>query len=241
MNLAQLTATVETQLLETFPESGTILPPLSASSVIDEQLPKTLKSVQQSERSSIFAKLRQQKTTPITAISEDELLYLEQQLSDLLGFALTTETTVGRLPYLVGQIQAEPHHKRNPNTQLSDLDTILEAGLRQRRGYLGWQSEEYGVSLPFQEVSQWTTATEPVRTQLLHQKVVVINPLSERAILASITDVGPAHTQRFQFGGTPNLIRAGQFWNPGCSGLAAVFFLESSQSHQKNGLLHLGK
>lgn len=239
MNLAQLTATVETQLLEVFPESQAILQPLSAKSVVDEQLPKALKSVQQSERSSIFEKLRQLRTTPISSISEDELFYLEQQLSDLLGFTLTTETTIGRLPYLVGQIYAEPHHKRNPTTQLTDITMIREAGLRPRRGYLGWQSEEYGVSLPFQEIPEWTSAAEPDRKQILNQRVVVINPITERAILASITDVGPAHTQRFQFGGTPALIRSGQFWNPGCTGLAAVFFLESTLPHQKNGPLHL--
>lgn len=224
-------------VLRVFPMANRFHPSLHQKISVDQSIAQPLQEFNKSEKSIIFDKLRQTHRQPLSSIPPETLLYLEQQLGDIFGLALTSETSIGSLPYLVGQIEAQPHLKSSPTDALNDHTSILEAGLRPQRSYYGWQTEPYGVTLPLHELVGWQTVSEKDRKAFLNQLILAINPLLEIAIVAKIIDIGPYHTQRYQFGGSPQLLREGKFWNPGCNGLTAVFFLESNSTHLKTGPL----
>lgn len=236
-DLTQKAEAAYQNLLKVFPSAQQFFQPPGQKVSVDQALNEPLQAINRSERSIIFDKLRHINSQPITSIKQETLLYLEQQLSDIYGLVLSTESPLGNLPYLVGQIEAQAHLKSSPTDELLDHHTILEAGLRTQRSYFGWQSEKYGVALPLHELSQWHTITNQEKKHFAENLVLVINPVMEKALLAKIVDLGPHHTRRYQFGGTPQLIKDGGFWYPGCNGLAAIFFLDSSTANHKTGIL----
>ena len=224
-------------MLRVFPLAKKFHPSLHQRLSVDQSLKQPLQEFNRSEKSIIFDKLRQTHRQSLSSIPPETLLYLEQQLGDIFGLALTSETSLGTLPYLVGHIEAQPHLKSSPTDASSNHASILEAGLRPERSYYGWQSELYGITLPLHELAGWQTLADKERKAFLGQLTLVINPLLEIAVIAKIVDVGPYHTQRYQFAGSPQLVREGKFWNPGCNGLSAIFFLESNSTHLKTGPL----
>ena len=143
------------------------------------------------------------RTTPIGSISEDELFLLRTNLAIYLV-----------LPSRPKQRSVVCLNRRSDLCRNHIISAIhhsawltspwFGAGLRPRRGYLDLAiNKRIWRFATISRIPQWTSAAEPDRKQILNQRVVVVNPITERAILASITDVGPAHTQRFQFGTPP--------------------------------------
>ncbi len=225
------------RLLKVFPLAVKFHQSVHQRVSVDQSLKQPLQEFNRSEKSIIFDKLRQTHKQPLSSIPSETLLYLEQQLGDIFGLALTSETSLGTLPYLVGQIEAQSHLKSSPTDKIEDHAFIMEAGLRPQRSYYGWQSEPYGITLPLHELVNWQTLSDQKRKIFLSQLILVINPILEIAIVAKMVDVGPYHTQRYQFAGSPQLVRDGKFWNPGCNGLTAIFFLESNSANLKTGPL----
>lgn len=236
-DLTQKADTAYQKLLKVFPSAQQFFQPPGHKVSVDQALNEPLQAINRSERSVIFDKLSHINSQPIVSIKQETLLYLEQQLSDIYGLVLTAESSLGSLPYLVGQIEAQAHLKSSPTDILTDHQTIVEAGLRTQRSYFGWQSENYGVALPLHELPRWQTISDQEKKHFAENLVLVINPVTEKALLAKIVDVGPYHTRRYQFGGTPQLVKDGGFWSPGCNGLAAIFFLDSPATNHKTGLL----
>ncbi len=237
LDLTPKAETAYQNLLKVFPSAQQFFQPPGHKVSVDQALNEPLQALNRSERSVIFEKLRHINSQPITSIKQETLLYLEQQLSDIYGLVLSAESCLGSLPYLVGQIEAHAHLKSSPTDALSEHQVILEAGLRPQRSYFGWQTENYGVALPLHELPQWQTTSEQEKKQFAENFVLVINPVLEKALLAKIVDLGPYHTRRYQFGGTPQLVKDGGFWSPGCNGLAAIFFLDSSTANHQTGIL----
>ena len=236
-SISQQAEAAYAHLLSVFPSAQLFHQSPTQRMSVDQGLTQPLQALNRSERSIIFDKLRQIHKQPVNTLSQESILYLEQQLSDMYGLTLTTQSEQGSLPYLVGQIQAQSHLKTSPTDRIENHATVLEAGLRTDRSYFGWTDEIFGISLPLQELDQWSQLSDQQRHIFAHEYVVVINPVLEAAILAKIVDVGPYHTQRYQLGGTPQLIRDGRFWSPGCNGMAAIFFVETSSTALKTGLL----
>lgn len=209
----------------------------------DQQSPqhKLQIKITEEERASIFEKLR-------TLFNNQELLnnlemrlYLEQQLSDLVGLEVTSEVDGYVLPHSTVKIRAGAHRRRSFDDQLDTHSSILEAGLSPHRPFFGWQmssssetrtAEEYGITLPLHLLEQWQSDKPAVLNWFNNRPILIINPWKEIACIGLVYDVGPAHTTRYQAIASPEIIRSTQLWFPGLSGRACLFLLNHSQPIQ---------
>lgn len=197
---------------------------------------KVLLEITEEEKQEVLSKLAEQAHQPSGQIEIADQLYFEQQLSDLLGFAVTSEKQGRRLPFVICQAEALNHWRREPNDILDNHQAVLEAGLSNNRSALGWikpaqaNLEKFGVSLPLQALANWAQEREQIREWYLKQQVVVINPARQKAAVAAVIDVGPAYQQRFQVGLSPELIRTTEAWHPSSRGKVVILLIDQAQA-----------
>lgn len=189
------------------------------------------------ERRAVLEKMIATLKTPVGTLPRDQSLYLEQQVSDLLGFEVSSELDQQALPYSYGSMAALPHLKRHPQDALADHHLLLEAGLAPRRSGFGWFTEmgqlteaaflreKYFLSLPIDLLPSWRTHAKELMEWYKYRKMVVINPYHELAIVGSVCDVGPATWRQHQFGGSPELTQQLQVWDLVTQGKVFVYFV----------------
>lgn len=214
--------------------------------------PDTIVShISHEEFSAVIDKLQHALAQPPGHIAAESQLYLEQQLSDLLGMSVMGSLDDHELPFHTGTIESEAHRRRFPSDELPAHRQFPEAGLRNTRSFFGWfitdnalsdlaeQRERYTLSLPLAYLPQWSTAADALKAWYKYRKVIVINPFDARAVVACIGDVTFSQALRYQFGGSPELIREGMFWSPACQGRACVLFIDESFREVPLGPLQL--
>ncbi|MBU0978601.1 MAG: hypothetical protein ABIJ03_00745 [Patescibacteria group bacterium] len=194
------------------------------------------------EHAQILQKLATLAQAPAGQAELPDQLYFEQQLSDMMGLTVTAELENYRLPYTIAHAQALPHYPTHPNDQLS-AHQLEEAGLSQSRSTFGWltdkdktyQHEAFGVAIPLHKLPDWSTRRSEYLAWFKYRKVVLINPARQKAAVGLITQVGPAHVQRFQVGLSPELIRATQAWHPDSKGKMIILLLDEAGGKSKLG------
>lgn len=204
------------------------------------------------EYQSIRQKMIELLQLPAGQLEENSELYLEQQLSDILGFDILGNIDGQRLIYSTGIMQGQPHLKRFPTDTLENHDSFSEAGIASIRSAFGWFSnsenisdeavaaEKYYVSLPLYYLENWNTQYSELKKWYKFRKVVVINPVEEIAVVAAIGNIGPSTITRRQFGGSPELIHSGKIWSPGSAGKVILFFVNDPSNEVPLGPVHYG-
>ncbi len=201
--------------------------------------------ISQEERLSIFEKLRSLFSNQELLKNLEMMMYLEQQLSDLIGLEVVSELEGYTLPHSTAKFQAASHLKLGFDDQLNTHSTIYEAGLSKRRPFFGWQqprtpaaeaAEQYGVSLPLHLLDQWQTNKHATLKWFKYRQVLIVNPWKELACIGVVNDLGPAHTTRYQAAASPELVRATQLWFPGLSGRGCLFLLDHAKTVQPGPL-----
>lgn len=195
-------------------------------------------SISKEEYNSIIEKMIQLLQLPAGQLEEESELYLEQQLADILGFDVSVALENHRLLYSTGIMQALPHLKRSPTDTLDKHSNFHEAGIHTNRSAFGWfgaasdpdaksvEFEKYYISVPLQYHHDWHTNYREIKSWYKFKKVVVINPAEEVAVVAVIGTIGPTTYTRKQFGGSPELIRAGKIWSPKSAGHVLILFVD---------------
>jgi hypothetical protein len=199
-------------------------------------------SISQEEYNSIMEKIVQLLQLPPGQLEEDSELYLEQQLSDILGFDLVATLDNHKLLYSTGIMQAEPHLKRSPTDTLSKHDNLHEAGMNSNRSKFGWfatsqelskeiiESEKYHVSIPLYFYPDWAEKSKELKSWYKFRKIVIINPAEQIAVVGVIGNIGPNILGRKQFGGSPELIQAGKIWSPHSAGKVLAMFVDDPEN-----------
>lgn len=209
-------------------------------------------SVTLEEYNSIMEKMVELLHLPAGQLQEDSELYLEQQLSDILGFDVVANLDNQRLLYSTGIMQAEPHLKRTPTDSLEKHTSFSEAGIHRNRSAFGWFSstsqldskavelEQYYVSVPLYYHDDWNIRYSELKKWYKFKKVVVLNPAEQIAVVAKIGNIGPTTITRRQFGGSPELIHAGKIWSPSSAGRVLILFVNDPEDTVPLGpiLLH---
>lgn len=208
-------------------------------------------SISIEEQAAVLEKLRATLLLSAGQIEASSLLYLEQQLSELLGFSVTGSLENQVVPYHTGTIQALPHLKRFPHDTLDLHERYVEAGLAEHRSIFGWfmtgstlsaedeMRERYFVSLPFTCQTEWQTHPQATSQWYKYRKVVVINPFDARAVVACVADATASSTLQYQLGGSPELIREGLFWSPAAVGRACTLFVDDPTNQIRLGPINL--
>lgn len=199
---------------------------------------KLAENISAEERAAVLDKLRATLLLTPGQIEASSLLYLEQQLTELLGFTVSGSLENHSLTFHTGIIESLPHLRRFPTDSLPMHQRYVEAGLAHHRGIYGWfmsdsslsaqdeLRERYFVSLPISTIPEWQTQTQVTSQWFKYRKVIVINPFDARAVVACVADNKATSHLQYQFGGSPELIREGLFWSPTALGKVCVMFVD---------------
>ncbi|GIK83917.1 MAG: hypothetical protein BroJett025_05390 [Patescibacteria group bacterium] len=220
---------VEKELVEKLAQSKTTDKPL-ASKITKEEF------------DSIMEKIVELLKLPAGKLEEESELYLEQQLSDILGFDVNANLDGHTLLFSTGVMKATSHLKRSPTDTLENHTNYHEAGLSLNRSAFGWFSgsteidqtaidqEKYYVAVPLYYHEDWNTKFTELKQWYKFRKVVVINPAERIAVVGVIGDIGPSTYTRRQFGGSPELIHAGKIWSPKSAGKVLLLFVDDPKN-----------
>jgi hypothetical protein len=207
--------------------------------------------VNQEEYQEIMAKLVGFVNRPPGHLEKEEELYLEQQLTDLLGFDVTAELEGKRLNHSHGIMGSEQHLQRFPGDTLAQHDAFQEAGLAPGRGAFGWftengqlteeatRREKYYFAVQLMYLPEWNEQHDELKPWYKFRKMIVINPAEEIAVVGVVGDAGPAAWVKKQFGGSPEVIREGKIWSPKAAGKVLLWFVDDPENKIPLGPINL--
>lgn len=210
-----------------------------------------LETMSQEEYQEIFQKLESIVQMPPGHMEHETELYLEQQLSQILGFEVTTELEGHRLNHSIGIIGGEQHLRRFPNDTLAQHDAYQESGIAPNRGAFGWftedgrltdratQREKYYFAVQTLYLPRWNQEYQSLKPWYKFRKMIVVNPVERLAVVGVVGDAGPAQWVQKQFGGSPEVIKEGKLWSPKARGRVLLLFVDDPEDKVPLGLIHL--
>ncbi len=205
---------------------------------IGNEVDPLVTKISQEEHQEIMAKMASLTHLPAGHLDKTDELYLEQQLTDLLGFTVAAELADHRLNHSVGIMAARSHLMRSPTDTLASHAQYLEAGIAATRSAFGWFTdngeltsksltrEKYAISAQLFYLPTWHQDSTKLKQWYQYRKMIVINPNEEKAVVGVIADVGPALWMQHQFGGSPEIIREAMVWSPKTQGHVFLFFVD---------------
>lgn len=235
----------ETLFIDTQPPDNTAQTPTDSLTVtVDSLLASTDKSttllttISIEEHQSVLEKMKELLEYPAGQLDQQSELYLEQQLSDIVGFEVTNELENQRMLYTTGKVKALPHLKRHPQDVASAHTKYTYAGMQEKRSSFGWfmdqgtvtdtlsQVEKYYMSLQLYYLPQWQQDHKQLKTWYKHRKLLVINPYDQLAVVCAVGSIGPSIPFKYQFGASPETILEGKLWSREARGRALVLFVD---------------
>ena len=219
----------------------------SASYQAEKPVQNNLKSsISKDEITSILNKLQEIIQLPSASFDQETLLYLEQQLTDILGFDISTTLDGVTLPFSKAIIKALPELKTTPHDR--KIAYIPEAGQSRNRSYFGWENTNlnlpntdqnsdslFWIAAPlFDPVTEKTTDSNP-KKWWRNRKLVLINAVESIAVVAVVKDTFLDTSNKYQLGASPAVIREGFFWSPLNLGKSLVFFIDDPANQVKLG------
>jgi hypothetical protein len=190
------------------------------------------------EYQEIIAKLNSYVNGPAGHLETDSQLYLEQQLSLILGFDVRHELDGKKLNHSIGIMGAEQHLLRYPGDSLDQHDAYREAGLAPKRGAFSWFTEagelteeailkeKYYFAVQLMYLPNWNQDYPELKPWYKYRKMIMINPSEQMAVVGVIADAGPAAWVQKQFGGSPEVIREGKVWSNNSRGRVILLFVD---------------
>lgn len=206
-------------------------------------------SLTQEERQTLIEKLRALSSMPGAELEKSERLYLEQQLSELLGFDVSTELENETIPFMSGRCRAMPHLKRGPTDTLSAHERVLEADLCHKRSQFGWLQhrgenrsidETYALALSLNLFRQRPEQTLAETLEWYSkQRLLILNASELVAAVVSVADVIIDASKQYQCAASPELIRDAQLWSLENRGRVLCFFVTSTGDSIPTGMYPL--
>lgn len=205
------------------------------------------------EYQTIFEKLLSLLDLPAGQLEEQSELYLEQQLSDLLGFDIVAEIDNQRLNHSTGIMHAEPHLKRHPKDELKNHQNVPEAGISKYRSAFGWftshgeitkkieQLERYYFSLQLYHLEHWSSQYKELKQWYKFRKMIVINPADRIAVVGVVGNIDHRSQIKKQFGCSPEVIREGMIWSPNARGKVLLMFVDDPDDKVPLGPIYFDK
>ncbi|MBU0974347.1 hypothetical protein KKD03_01450 [Patescibacteria group bacterium] len=205
------------------------------------------------EFNSIFEKLNNLLSLPAGQLENQSELYLEQQLSDLLGFDIVAELDEHRLNHSTGIMSSEAHLKRSPNDKLTNHINLLEAGLDKSRSAFGWfvnhgditqeaeDFEKYYFSLQLYQLQDWNINYKDLKSWYKFRKMVVINPAERIAVVGVVGNIDRKNQFQQQFGASPEIIIKGRIWSPKSKGKVLLMFVDDPKNEVPLGPIYFDK
>ncbi|MPM88851.1 hypothetical protein SDC9_135955 [bioreactor metagenome] len=205
---------------------------------LDEQEKQLALDLTYDEHQTVLNKLVSYVNLPAGNLDTDSELYLEEQLSEMLGFPVRAELAGHRLNQSIGIMGSEQHLLRYPGDTLAEHDAYQEAGIAPNRGAFSWftengqlteeavQREKYYFAVQLMYLPDWSEQASVLKPWYKYRKMVVINPSEQVAVVGVVADAGPALWVQKQFGGSPEVVREGKIWSPKTRGKVMLLFVD---------------
>jgi len=153
-------------------------------------------------RQSLVEKLKSLLPESVQPLSPQQESEISNTLHDLYGLHATAELEGNRLNTSYGLIGAEQHLMRFPGDYVENM-----APGRGAWGYVeDFEKEKYYVAVQTLYLPDWTTRLAYLRDWYKYRKVVVVNPVNGKLIVAVVADSGPAAWTGKHFGGSPEVM-----------------------------------
>lgn len=199
--------------------AGTLLlssPQLSAlSGISGKQQIVTTAEINQSLASN-FSSILPKKIVPLTPEQETEISHL---LFATFGINAVPQLGSTKLNHVYGLIGAEQHLPRFPGDSVNQHDEYQRSGITPGLGAWGYfapskdkltedlkQKEKYYVAVQTLYLPDWISRFRYLRDWYKYRKVVVVNPVNGKTIVAIVADSGPAFWTGKHFGGSPEVM-----------------------------------
>ncbi|PIR62075.1 MAG: hypothetical protein COY81_00055 [Candidatus Pacebacteria bacterium CG_4_10_14_0_8_um_filter_43_12] len=199
------------------------------------------------ESHAIIQKLQQIVDLPGSTIENETLLYIEQQLSEVLGFEVSTGNDQFQLPFQKATLFSLPHLFFSPTLQAATIKNIPEAGIAKARPIFGWQLagtaptvSDYWIALSLRSLATQPLSITQLKQLLTKKKFCLINPQQELYCIVELIDDFLDPANRYQLGASPQLVREGQFWSPVTLGRTVIFYLNDQSNSLKPGCYQIG-
>lgn len=248
-----------------FTTAATLAAHLAITQPVEAQVQQNLSVLEQKQRNKLLTEITQQEIEEIIGkmvsyvnmdvghLPKEEELYLEQQLSDLLGFEVVAQLEGKRLNHTIGIMGGEQHLVRYPGDKLEDHDAYQEAGIAPNRGAFGWFTqdgeltqkavlmEKYYFAVQTMYLSDWNSNHAELKPWFKFRKMIAINPAEQLAVVGVVGDAGPAMWVKKQFGGSPEIIREGKIWSPKTRGRVILLFVNDPNDEVPLGVINLNQ
>ena len=156
------------------------------------------------------------RTRPLT---RDEEKYLERVFEDVLGVSAKATLEGEHLNTTYGLIGAEQHLMRYPGDSVKNHEPYLKEGMAPGRGAWGYFAKSKSELTPQLEETErwyavvqtlylpdWNTRQPYLKNWYKHRKVLIVNTNNGNAVVAAISDSGPAAWTGKHFGGSPEVM-----------------------------------
>lgn len=198
--------------------------------------------ISKDEQKNILEKIISIAQLPPGQLNDNDALYLEQQISDLIGIEVVSRLENKTLPHNYGMIASGRHTKRYAGDKLELHTDVFEAGIYGSRSDFGWikngqdpeanysyeEQEMYSINIQLQILESWQNNRGELKKWYKGRRVIVINPFNNKAVMATVNGTGPSLSSRRQFMGSPELIRALEAWSLEAQGRVMVLFVGGS-------------
>ncbi len=238
---------------------------LAASKPVEAQVKQQLEAIKEEQKDKLLSKITAEEKEEILKkmvsfvnmqaghLPQEDELYLEQQLTDMLGFEVTAQLDGHRLNHSIGVMGGEQHLKRYPTDTLADHDAFLEAGIAPNRGAFGWftqngqltptaiEREKYYFTVQTLYLPDWNSNYQELKPWYKFRKMVAVNPAEQLAVVGVVGDAGPALWVKKQFGGSPEVIREAKIWSPQAKGRVILYFVDDPEDQVPLGIIDLSQ
>jgi len=183
--------------------------------ISNKQAEVTTASVNES-LSSKLSSILPKKIEPLSPEKETEISHL---LFSTFGINAVPKLGDTKLNHVYGLIGAEQHLPRYPGDTVSQHDEYQKSGITPGLGAWGYfarskseltedleQKEKYYVAVQTLYLSDWPTRFKYLCDWYKYRKVVVVNPINGKSVVAVIADAGPASWTGKHFGGSPEVM-----------------------------------
>jgi hypothetical protein len=221
------------------------------AAIKQEQRQKNLKEVTQEEMDEILEKMVNFVNQEAGHLAQQDQLYLEQQLTDLLGFEVAVELEGNQLNHSIGIMGGEQHLMRYPGDVLANHDAYQGAGIAPNRGAYSWfiqegelteqaiAREKYYFAVQTMYLPNWNTSHSALKEWYKFRKMIAVNPTDRLAVVGVVADAGPAMWVKKQFGGSPEVIRETKIWSPKARGRVMLMFVNDPDNKVPLGVINL--
>lgn len=199
-------------VLASSPPSVPVAAALPAASEFSPATPKD-------SQNQVTAILSQLLPPTVRQLSPSEENSISAALHDIFGIHVVPELEGNRLNINYGLIGAEQHLPRFPGDSVLEHSGFKESGITPGRGAWGYfassqaeltpdlvRKEKYYVAVQTLYLPDWSARLAYLRDWYQFRKVLVVNPINGKSIVADIADSGPAAWTGKHFGGSPEIM-----------------------------------